>query len=73
MRNLISNFFLLLIKFYQMAVSPFFSAKCRYIPTCSEYSKQAIIKHGPLKGSALTLKRLLKCHPWGGSGEDQVP
>ena len=73
MRNLISNFFLLLIKFYQMAVSPFFSAKCRYIPTCSEYSKQAIIKHGPLKGSTLTLKRLLKCHPWGGSGEDQVP
>ena len=46
---------------------------CRYIPTCSEYGKQAIVKHGPFKGGFLAIKRISKCHPWGGSGEDLVP
>ena len=46
---------------------------CRYNPTCSEYGKQAIIKYGPFKGGLLLIKRISKCHPWGGSGEDLVP
>tara|TARA_B100001142_G_scaffold284050_1_gene297470 strand:+ start:1901 stop:2044 length:144 start_codon:yes stop_codon:yes gene_type:complete len=46
---------------------------CRYNPTCSEYGKQAIIKYGPFKGGLLSIKRISKCHPWGGSGEDLVP
>ena len=56
-----------------MAISPLFPATCRFTPTCSEYSKQAILKHGPLKGSILSIKRILRCHPNGGSGEDLVP
>ena len=46
---------------------------CRFTPTCSEYARQAIRKYGPLKGMYLALKRLLRCHPWGGSGYDPVP
>jgi len=65
--------FLLLIRFYQNLISPLLPPSCRYVPTCSEYSKQAIIKHGAIKGFWLTLKRILKCHPWGGSGFDPVP
>lgn len=65
--------FLLLIRFYQTLLSPMLPASCRYMPTCSEYSKQAILKYGPLKGLWLGIKRILKCHPWGGSGYDPIP
>lgn len=65
--------FIFLIRFYQGAISPFFPAACRYTPTCSEYSIQAIRKYGPIKGSWLGLKRILRCHPWGGHGHDPVP
>lgn len=65
--------FIVLIKFYQYCISPFTPSTCRYTPTCSQYALQAFRKHGPLKGFWLTLKRLLSCHPWGGSGYDPVP
>jgi len=64
---------LLPIRFYQTAISPYTPPSCRFTPTCSEYARQAIIKHGPLKGTWLALRRLLRCHPWGGSGYDPVP
>ena len=58
---------------YQHAISPYTPASCRFTPTCSEYMRQAIIKHGPLGGLWLGIKRLMRCHPWGGSGYDPVP
>ena len=61
------------IRFYQGAISPMFPAVCRYTPTCSQYAIEAIRKHGPLRGSWLALRRILRCHPWGGSGYDPVP
>tara|TARA_B100002003_G_C14087509_1_gene523131 strand:- start:337 stop:504 length:168 start_codon:yes stop_codon:yes gene_type:complete len=53
-------------------ISPFFSPTCRYIPSCSEYGIQAIKKHGLFKGGYQTIKRILRCHPWGGRGHDPV-
>ncbi|MBQ7062796.1 MAG: membrane protein insertion efficiency factor YidD [Bacteroidales bacterium] len=73
MEQMLSWLFLLLIRFYQTCISPLTPAACRYTPTCSQYAKEAIIKHGPLKGSWLALKRILRCNPWGGSGYDPVP
>ena len=64
---------ILLIKFYQKAVSPWTPASCRYNPTCSSYSIDAFQKHGLWKGFVLTIKRIGSCHPWGGSGYDPVP
>ncbi|WP_440407876.1 membrane protein insertion efficiency factor YidD [Prevotella sp.] len=61
------------IIFYQRCISPFTPPSCRFTPTCSEYARQAIRKYGPLKGMYLALKRLLRCHPCGGSGYDPVP
>ena len=61
------------IKFYQYALSPMLGSSCRYTPTCSTYSIQALKKHGPLKGSYLAIKRILSCNPWGGHGHDPVP
>jgi putative membrane protein insertion efficiency factor len=62
-----------LIKFYQGALSPLLPMSCRYTPTCSHYGIEALKKHGFFKGFWLTLKRISKCHPWGGSGYDPVP
>lgn len=64
---------LLPIRFYQKCISPLTPAACRFTPTCSEYARQAIVKHGPFKGLWLAVKRILRCHPWGGSGYDPVP
>lgn len=58
---------------YQKAVSPWLPAACRYTPTCSQYAREAIEKHGALKGSWLATRRILRCHPWGGHGYDPVP
>ena len=58
---------------YQKTISPLIPARCRYSPTCSEYALQAIKKYGAWKGTKLTLKRVLSCHPWGGEGHDPVP
>lgn len=65
--------FVLLVRFYQVCISPLKPASCRFTPTCSQYMLQAIRKYGPLKGIWLGAKRLLRCHPWGGSGYDPVP
>ncbi len=61
------------IKVYQHAISPMLGASCRYTPTCSAYSIEALKKHGPIKGSYLAIKRILSCNPWGGHGHDPVP
>ena len=65
--------FVVLIKFYQLCISPFTPPSCRFTPTCSQYGLEAFRKHGPVKGLYLTVRRLLRCHPWGGSGYDPVP
>lgn len=64
---------LLLIRFYQYGISPFTPASCRYTPTCSQYALEALRRHGLFKGGWLALKRLSRCHPWGGNGYDPVP
>lgn len=73
MSKLLGRFFVLLIRFYQYAISPYLMPSCRYTPSCSEYGAEAIKKHGPLKGGWLTLRRFFSCNPWGGSGYDPVP
>ena len=65
--------FVFLIKFYQVCVSPFTPPACRFTPTCSQYALEAFRKHGPFKGLYLSVRRILRCHPWGGSGYDPVP
>lgn len=64
---------LLPIWVYQKAISPYTPPSCRFTPTCSEYARQALLKHGPIKGLWLAIKRISRCHPWGGSGYDPVP
>ena len=64
---------LLLIKFYQKAISPMFPPSCRFYPTCSAYSYEAVATHGVLKGLWLAIKRISKCHPWHKGGLDPVP
>ena len=71
--SLLKRLMLAPIWFYQHCISPYTPASCRFTPTCSEYMRQAIIKHGPLKGLWLGIRRILRCHPWGGSGYDPVP
>lgn len=73
MRRLIAEILILPIRFYQGAISPHFPPSCRYQPSCSAYAVEALRKHGPVKGCWLALKRILRCHPWGGSGYDPVP
>ena len=67
------RFLLASITFYQRAVSPYLSSDCRYLPTCSHYSYQAIAEHGAMRGLQLTLKRLARCRPLGQRGYDPVP
>lgn len=62
-----------LIRLYQLAISPLLPASCRYTPTCSQYSIEAIKKYGPIKGGYLAIRRILRCNPWGGHGHDPVP
>ena len=61
------------IVFYRAAISPLFPPCCRFTPTCSQYALEALRRHGPVKGSWLALRRICRCHPWGGSGYDPVP
>ena len=65
--------FIALIRFYQVCISPLTPAACRFTPTCSQYALEAFRKYGPLKGFWLSFKRIIRCHPWGGSGYDPVP
>ncbi len=71
--RLLTELLVLLVRLYQGVVSPHLPASCRYTPTCSQYAVEALRKHGPLKGSWLALRRICRCHPWGGSGHDPVP
>ena len=72
-RRLLTGLLLLPIYFYRSCISPRTPPSCRYTPTCSEYAIQALRRHGPLRGSWLAIRRILRCHPWGGSGYDPVP
>ncbi|MBI0159724.1 MULTISPECIES: membrane protein insertion efficiency factor YidD [unclassified Snodgrassella] len=62
-----------LIRFYQYAISPLLPPRCRYTPTCSQYAILALQKYGVMKGSWLAIKRICRCHPWGGCGHDPLP
>lgn len=64
--------FILLIRFYQLAISPYLGPNCRYTPTCSAYAIQAIEKYGALKGGWMAFKRILRCHPFHKGGYDPV-
>lgn len=65
--------FIFLVRVYQTVISPLTPATCRYSPTCSHYTIEALKKHGLFKGGWLATKRIFSCHPWGGSGYDPVP
>ena len=73
MKKIFSWILLIPIYFYRACISPLKPPTCRFVPTCSEYAIEAIKKYGPLKGTCLAIKRILRCHPWGGSGYDPVP
>ena len=73
MKLIFSSLFRGIIIVYQKICSPLFIARCRYIPTCSQYGLEAIDKYGPWRGLFLTGKRIFNCHPLGGSGHDPVP
>lgn len=62
-----------LVVVYQWTLSPFIGRHCRFLPTCSNYALDALSKHGAIRGSLLAGRRILRCHPWGGSGYDPVP
>jgi putative membrane protein insertion efficiency factor len=61
------------IRLYQRLISPFLGARCRFYPSCSEYAARSILRHGPIKGVYLGVRRILRCHPWNPGGVDDVP
>lgn len=71
--TLIARILSLPIHFYRLCISPLLPPCCRFQPTCSQYALEALRKHGALKGGYLAVRRILRCHPWGGSGYDPVP
>ena len=64
---------IIVIRVYQLIISPMLGSNCRFTPTCSEYSIESFKSHGLIKGLFLTIKRIGKCHPWGGHGYDPIP
>jgi putative membrane protein insertion efficiency factor len=72
-RRILSLPFIAVIRFYQLVISPVLGPKCRFTPTCSQYAIEAIKKYGIFKGGWLAVKRIGRCHPWGGHGHDPVP
>ena len=58
---------------YKLTLSPWIGRNCRYLPTCSDYAAEALIRHGPVRGAWMAAGRFCRCHPWGGSGYDPVP
>lgn len=71
--RLAASALILPIRFYQRVISPLTPPCCRFTPTCSHYAIEALQKHGPLRGTWLAVRRICRCHPWGGSGYDPVP
>ena len=69
----VAGFLVLIVRLYQLILSPFLGGRCRYEPSCSHYAIDALRLHGPLRGSTLAAKRITRCHPWGGVGYDPVP
>ena len=61
------------VHFYRRCISPMLPPSCRFVPTCSEYALEALRRHGAIRGTWLAMRRILRCHPWGGSGYDPVP
>ena len=72
-KNIVLYPILLIIKIYQTVLSPILPSTCKYSPTCSEYTKQSLIKFGLIKGGMISIKRIIKCNPWGGNGYDPIP
>jgi hypothetical protein len=72
-RRLLGLAMMAVIRAYQLLVAPILPPSCRYYPSCSHYAQEAIATHGPGRGALLAVRRLLRCHPWGGSGFDPVP
>ena len=70
--KILKNIAISLINLYKYLISPLLGNNCRYLPTCSEYTKESIIKYGVVKGFWLGLKRITKCHPWGKGGYDPI-
>lgn len=73
LRTLLVWILCLPIYFYRRCISPLTPPMCRFTPTCSQYALEALRRHGPFKGTYLAIRRILRCHPWGGSGYDPVP
>ena len=72
-RNLLNAPLLGLVYFYRFAISPLFPPRCRFYPTCSAYTLEALQKYGPFKGLGLSIRRILRCHPFNPGGNDPVP
>ena len=72
-RNGFSWFFILLVKLYQYTISPLLANSCRFTPSCSQYTIEALKHHGPVKGLIISFLRIIRCNPWGGHGYDPVP
>lgn len=72
-RKLIATILIIPVVLYKYLISPILPMSCRYTPTCSEYTIEALKKHGPIKGLYLSIKRIISCNPWGKSGYDPVP
>ena len=73
MLRIITYPFVLLVRFYQIAISPLKPPTCRFTPTCSSYALETLKRYGLFKGGMLAIRRIMRCHPWGGSGYDPVP
>ena len=73
LNKIITVSLLILIRAYQLIISPILVSNCRFTPTCSEYAMESLKSHGLIKGIFLTIKRISKCHPWGGHGYDPIP
>jgi len=73
MKKIIEFVILLPVYVYRICISPLIPPRCRYIPSCSQYTIEAVKKHGAVRGGWFAIKRISRCHPWGGSGYDPVP
>jgi len=73
LKKLFTLLLIIPVRFYQFTISPLFPPACRHVPTCSQYTIEALKIHGPIRGLWLSFKRIIRCHPWGTSGYDPVP